>query len=458
MLPSYTLLRKRLQQVIAEKEEQGHLVDGLTRELALLPDRYDSLSDFALKVCELPLRNDWSYTEPNELEQIWEECDPGRPLGMMSSLSSSQTAAKVQTAFLSAVCGCVLGKPVEMNFDLYQIKHALENLNEWPLKDYFPAKIVQELSIPYPILWEESVHEHISHVPWDDDLNYKILNMLVIEKHGIHFTNDDVRALWLQQLPIESVFGPERTMLLKAAFQTLEAGEETDFHHWVSVLNPKEEWCGALIRADTFGYACPGRPALAAELAWRDASWTHRRTGIYGAMLIAAAIASAFVLQDPMDIFVTALKFIPQKSRLYEMVSDCFMEVCSADDWLDGYDRIHGKYQQYGFCRLYQEIGTLINTMRFAKDIGEGICMQVCQGNDTDSFGATAGSLLGAFHGSEGFDDRWIRPFNDEMRTSLARFYERSLSKITQRIGELPNRVNHDIYSSESEPLREEMG
>jgi hypothetical protein len=48
----------------------------------------------------------------------------------------------------------------------------------------------------------------------------------------------------------------------------------------VAVLNPKDEYCGALIRADAYGYACPGRPALAAELAWRDASLTHRRTGI----------------------------------------------------------------------------------------------------------------------------------------------------------------------------------
>ena len=37
-----------------------------------------------------------------------------------------------------------------------------------------------------------------------------------------------------------------------------------------------------MIRADAYGYACPGRPELAAELAWRDAGLTHRRTGIYG--------------------------------------------------------------------------------------------------------------------------------------------------------------------------------
>ena len=32
-------------------------------------------------------------------------------------------------------------------------------------------------------------------------------------------------------------------------------------------LNPSDEQCGAMIRADAYGYACPGRPALAAELA-----------------------------------------------------------------------------------------------------------------------------------------------------------------------------------------------
>lgn len=445
MLPTTTLLRKRLHQIIVEKEEQGHVVDGLMRELDTLPERYDSLSDFALKVSELALRDDWPYVEPNELELIWDQCDPSRPLGLISPLDSSQVKAKAQMAFLGAVCGCVLGKPVEMSFDLYQIKGALENLKEWPLRDYFPERIVEELQIPYRVLWERSVRERISHVPWDDDLNYKVLNMVLVEDHGIHFTKDDIRTLWLQHLPIESVFGPERTMLMKAAFQTLEPGEEADFLHWVSVFNPREEWCGALIRADTFGYACPGRPALAAELAWRDASWTHRRTGIYGAMFVAAAIASGFVQQDPMEIFFTARKFIPQKSRLFEVVSDCLREVCSAENWLDGYDRIHSKYQQYGFCRVFQEIGTLINTLRFAKDIGEGICMQVCQGNDTDSLGATAGSLLGAFFGPEGFDEHWVLPFNDEMRTSLARFYERSLGKIAQRMGDLPDRVNRDL-------------
>jgi ADP-ribosylglycohydrolase len=63
------------------------------------------------------------------------------------------------------------------------------------------------------------------------------------------------------------------------------------------------------------------------------------------------------------------------------------------------------------------------------------------QGNDTDSFGATAGSILGTCFGPEGLDERWLAPFNDDLHTGLARCCERSLSKMAKGMWELPNRI-----------------
>ena len=63
MLPSIALLRERLQLVIADKEAQGHVVAGLSRELRALPNSYDALAAFAQRLANLPLRPDWPYEE-----------------------------------------------------------------------------------------------------------------------------------------------------------------------------------------------------------------------------------------------------------------------------------------------------------------------------------------------------------------------------------------------------------
>jgi ADP-ribosylglycohydrolase len=440
MLPSYRLLRAQLRAIIANKEEQGHDVAGLEEELAILPDSYDFLAAFAQRLARLPLRRDWPYVEPNELEEIWAECDPERPKNAIGAVDLRESARRVEAAFLGSVCGCILGKPVEINPTLAQLKEALESEGEWPLNDYFSERVIAKLNGVHPC-WVETVRERIHYVAPDDDINYTILGMLILEKHGIHFSKENVRDAWLHHLPIGTTFGPERTMLLKAGMNTLDGGDPAALDDWGKVLNPGDEYCGALIRADAYGYACPGRPALAAELAWRDASWSHRRTGIYGAMFVAAAIAAAQVMEDRLGIFQTALKFVPRRSRFYAIAAHSLSEVAQARDWLDGYQSIHERYQEYTHCRIYQEIGTLMNTLRFAESVGDGICKQVSQGNDTDSFGATAGSLLGAYFGPGHLEPRWLAPFRGDIHTALAWFYERSLPRLAKRMGKLPGQV-----------------
>lgn len=452
MLPSHALLRWQLQTVIEDRAAQGHMVDGLEARLAALPDSYDAMADLARELADLPLREGWPYVEPNELDEIWEECDPDRPVGALADVDLADSARRVRGAFLGSVCGCILGKPLEVDPTLAEIRAAAESVGEWPLRDYISEALLQALGRRNPT-WVETVRERIRFVAPDDDLNYDLMGMLILEDHGIRFTKEQLMEKWLKHLPITTTFGPERTLLLKAALPTLKRGApplESDLQEWVSVLNHRDELCGAVIRADAYGYACPGRPALAAELAWRDASWTHRRTGIYGTMFVAAAIAVAQVLEDRLMIFETALQFVPRRSRFYKIAADSLVQVREASDWLDGYERIHGRYAEYTHCQIYQEIGTLINTLRFAEDVGDGICKQVSQGNDTDSFGASAGSILGAYFGPEGLEDRWVAPFHDDLHSGMAWFFERSLTKVAERMAALPGRVAADLEDDEA--------
>ncbi len=440
MLPPYTLLREMLRVVILNKEEQGHVVDGLVQELYTLPDSYDFYYAFAQRLASLPLRSEWPYIEPNDLAGIWAECDPARPLGAIAEVDLEDARRRVEAGFLGSVCGCILGKPIEVRPSFADIRTALERSGAWPLSDYVTEGTLDALGRRHSS-WRSTVRGRIAWVAPDDDINYTVLGMLLVEQYGISFQPEQVRDEWLRQLPIAMTFGPERTMLVTAGINDLPGGSPNDVRSWADMLNPSDEKCGALIRADAYGYACAGRPALAAELAWRDASWTHRRTGIYGAMFVAAAIAAAAVLRDPLDVLSTALRFVPRRSRFYRMASDSLDQVARARDWLDGCQRVHGRLGEYGHCLIYQECGTLMNTLRFAPSVGEGICIQVSQGNDTDSFGATAGSLLGVFMGPGHLEERWLAPFGDDLRTSLAQFYERSLSAVARRMGALPGRV-----------------
>jgi ADP-ribosylglycohydrolase len=431
-------LRALLSQVLDDRAEQGHVVEGLDVELAALPPSYDALVAFAEHIAELPLRADWAYVEPDGLEEIEAECDPGRAPDVEADAAAA--APRIETAWLARVAGCILGKPFEFDPTLEELRGVLEPAGEWPLRDYVSEATNERLRAPQP-QWPECVRERIAHVPEDDDINYTVLALVLLEQHGATFTPDDLRRLWLLNLPLAATFGPERTQLLNAGLATLAAwaGVTVDGSRWTSVLNPADEHCGALIRADAYGYACPGRPGLAASLAHRDATLTHRRTGVYASMWVAAAVATALVSDDWRVVASTALAHVPQRSRLARIVADSTTEVDAATDWLDGYARIHGRYAAYTHCRVYQEIGTLLNTLRFADDVGHGLGLQVCQGNDTDSFGATAGSLLGALHGPGGFDRaHWIGPFEDRIHLALACVHETSLSALAERMSRLP--------------------
>jgi ADP-ribosylglycohydrolase len=322
-------------------------------------------------------------------------------------------------------------------------------MGEWPLRDYVSTHMLDALGARHSS-WENTTRGQIHFVEPDDDVNYTILGMLLLEQHGINLTKANIRDAWIHHLTVGTTWGPERTMLARASVNHLAEGSDEfeEPSQWADFLNPNNEFCGAQIRADAYGYACPGRPELAAELAWRDASWTHRKTGTYSTMWTAAAIAVAPVAKTPLEIFEVANMFVPQKSRFYQAVSFALEEVRKSSDWMDGYNRLHAKLGQHGHCRVYFESATLINTLQHAKNISDGFCIQVMQGNDTDSYGATSGSILGAYFGPGNLESRWLQPFNDDIHTALCWFYERSLSKLAKRMGELPARISKELETA----------
>ena len=447
MLPPLALLRSRLIAIVADKGRQGHDIEGLVPAIKALPDSYDAMDAMARRLAALPMRAEWPHVEPDGLDAIRAEC-PQWPSAPIASVDPVASAPRVVAAFLGAVCGCSLGKPLEISTDLARIRAAAEKVGEWPLRDYVSEGLLEAIGGRHPD-WHDTVRGRIAYVAPDDDLNYTILGMLLLEQHGGETTPRDLAMAWLHNLPLGWQWGPERTVGLRCGLWSLDDaimwnGSQPP-NDWTQLWNPGDEFCGALIRADAYGYACPGDPGRAAALAWRDASFTHRRTGLYGTMFAAAAIAAAFVVRDPLEIFRQALRVVPARSRFHRVVEQSLAMVARLIEEPvmihSNYQRVHETFSEYGHCWIYQEIGTVINTLRFATDVGDGIGKQVAQGNDTDSFGCTAGSILGAWFGPGHLEPRWLTPFNDTIMTTLATFQERSLSAVARRMGRLPARL-----------------
>ena len=109
------------------------------------------------------------------------------------------------------------------------------------------------------------------------------------------FTPQDVADLWLQEIPILHTFTAERVAYRNLCLLIPPPAS-------ASHRNVHREWIGAQIRADFWGYSAPGDPELAAEYAWRDASVSHVKNGLYGEMWAAAMIASAFTTDDVEEI------------------------------------------------------------------------------------------------------------------------------------------------------------
>jgi ADP-ribosylglycohydrolase len=442
MFLSYSDLRVLLSKNIESKRTQGYDLSGLAERPDMLPESYDAYMKYAKALQDAPLRSDWQYIEPLGWDAVIAEWAHTVPRSPIAVISADDAAERVETAFYAAVAGCILGKPLECDPTLEEIKAAATLSGEWPLRTYVSMDLLKELG-RHGGSPEATTSGNISYVTPDDDINYLILALILLENHGAFFTRDDILTLWMRNLPVLTTYGPERTLMAKAAaycllHETAEGIREAPIAEWRMLLNPEDEMCGAAIRVDTYGYAFPGDPYRAVECAWRDASCTHARTGVYGSLFIAAAVATAFVADSPMDIFETALKFVPQNSRFFSVVNDCFELVAKADEWEKGYAAIHAKYKKYGHCKLYQECGQLINTAKFAKDTNDAICIQVMQGCDTDCFGKIAGSIMGAYFGKGSLDEEWISPFNDRLHTHLADFHEQSLCAVAERMKKLP--------------------
>ncbi|MFE7479496.1 ADP-ribosylglycohydrolase family protein [Streptomyces sp. NPDC057552] len=329
------------------------------------------------------------------------------------------TPARLHAAWLGRAVGCLLGKPVE-KLPLAGIRALARATGNWPLATWFTARgVPAELLAAYP--WNRrsgptSLAENIDGMPEDDDLNYPLLTLLLLQRHGRAFTTADLARLWLDELPAGRTFTAERI-----AYGNLLAGVEPP--ETARLRNPFREWIGAQIRADVHGWTHPGDPAGAAAQAHRDAVLTHTGNGVYGAMFTAAALAvAAGGESDVHGCLAAGLRVVPPRSR-YAHAIRFGIETARTEGEFDAVvDRLHAAYgATHHWVHVLPNAALLAAALTHADgDFTRSIGNAVSGGWDTDSNGATAGSLAGLLAGTPAaLPDHWTAPLKNRLATSV---------------------------------------
>ena len=424
-------------QCLTEGLNVEHLCPAL-QEIAKLTDSAakDTLARAMYEALESqPLKSECPYDEPSELDNIKAKRpdfsrENKKYREIAKNLTEDQLRNKILGAWYGRTCGCLLGKPVE-GVRSYDIEAYCKRIDNYPLHKYM---IRDEDKIGNLAHRRCFINQINGAAPSDDDTNYTVLALKLMETKGFDFTPSDVAFEWLRNMTVFSYCTAER-----AAYINLLAGIKPP--HSATHFNPYREYIGAQIRGDLFGWATPGNTELAAELAFRDASISHIKNGIYGEMYIAAVLAAAYCTNDVKEALKAGLGEIPEKSRLYADITEVLKLYDSGKTYEDFIADLRTRFDEnIGFDWCYTNPNTMIVAAALLwgeNDYGKTICKAVIPGFDTDCNGATAGSIFGILHGIEAIPNEWKSPIQTngegKLTTEIKGYEQVTLEDMAER-------------------------
>ncbi|HVH06995.1 MAG TPA: ADP-ribosylglycohydrolase family protein [Myxococcota bacterium] len=340
---------------------------------------------------------------------------------------------RMRRAWQGRISGCQLGKPVEILSILRghdALAAYLREAGALPLRDYVAHR-------EHPDVRGDWCRGGFARSEPDDDVNYSFLALLMLEQFGLGLTTEDVARTWLRLLPVGQTFTAERAaygMLLARGHERFADGHALGFDVTECGDNRYNEWIGAQIRADVYGWVTPGRPALAADLARRDAMLSHRGDGVHGAAFV-AAFGAALGTHAPDAAFTLALDELPEGSGAAEAAR----YGRSLAGRADGGAAIRERYRALSPVHTINNLALVVWALfSHLDDFGAAIGDHVA-GLDTDCNGATVGALW-ALQGGD-VPERWTAPWNARVGLSLAGHEEISLDALAARTAAVAARL-----------------
>jgi ADP-ribosylglycohydrolase len=425
---------------LEQAAETGRDVSALhERFLRLDPD--DSagllgLMELYQEILAAPGPATWPYFEESGLEEI---ADALPDEHYAEAVAPDRLADRMRGAWFGRIIGNMVGKPVEVGPTRAAIREYLSGLDAYPITDYlpFPDGVDRSgLGLLLPEEWNAgATRGRVDGSVRDDDIDYTIFGLHLLETYGARYNTSDVAREWLSRFPVHQLFTAERAAYrnLVREVPLLRAGEHR---------NPYREWIGALIRADVFGYTAPGDSRRAALLAYEDARLSHRANGIYGAMWAAALVSAAFTAATPEESVEISLENIPARSRLATEIATVLGDFRAGLSWDEAVDRLEERWPRMHWAHAINNAGALTAAVLWGRgEFTNTVGLAVQAGLDTDSIGATTGSWAGAYQGYEALPAHFVEPLHDLSRSAVFGFGEAAISSYADRTLKLIDRL-----------------
>ena len=402
----------------------GYLIGDLhDRALAAAAaDDLTALAQIELELASVPRRADWPYDEPNDAATL-EAFFGGAPI---LPVDSANLEGRIRGAWLGRAVANTLGKPIE-GLTRAELAIYLAAAGQTPMRGYLPLidPLPAGVSKLHPSAPGSSAGR-FTDVPRDDDIDWTILAMHVMEKYGRDFTTEQIAAEWLDRVPFTQTYTAER-----AAYRNLIGGITAP--QTATVRNPYREWIGALIRGDAFGFVNPGAPGAAARMAFTDARLSHTGNGMYGELWAAALVAAALATDSAEVALRAAAQVVPPRSRLAEVLADVQnlhdrgVDAEAALDWVDE------NLNQYSWVHTLNNAALIAIGLLWGEDFMGAVGLTIAGGRDTDSNGATVGSVFGALHGASAIPAELVGTTHVHVRSAVRDFDRVTIDELVSR-------------------------
>lgn len=436
--PFRTLVEWELRQAKGEGKDLGSLLQLEQDYKTATSDK--QLLDIWRKILDLPISQDFPFTEPDDLESIRKLRQNVKIRKFNIPHSKEWLYDRLYGAWLGRCAGCTLGGPAEVlrPFTRQRLIKYLTAIspNEWPITDYLPGSSPSDVKLGKP----KATREQLKFTPPDDDLTHTVIAQIALEsaENPTSFETKHLAKTWLTYLPLFVTAGGTAWLSYRNLVILFKDNFDTIDWHWVAThSNPFREDIDAAIRADSYGYAAPGMPELAASLAWQDARLSNVKNGIYCSMFYASMIAAAFALDDPVAIVDAGLAEIPTTSRLYEAVKKV-IEICKKYSFNSEHiEKVHNEiYKIFGDDHngTSNNMALIVSAILMSGNNFEKVITYTVMGGwDSDSTGATAGSIASAMIGAKKLPEKWIKPLNNTLYSNIAGYHPIAISELAKR-------------------------